>query len=613
MSAVVPFESLLEFGTGDGSGPLSRLMRDRALRCVFQPIVDMRDGSIYAHEALIRGPQAMPLHSPDDLFAAARREGLLLEFELACVAVALNRWADLRQPGRLFVNVSAKALVEAVRRRSLEAIVRDIGKLGLATRLLTFEITEHEHIFDVDRFIESVREVQVAGLSFALDDFGDGRSSLRLWSELAPDVVKIDKYFTGDISRHAKKLQTLRALMQIAEVFGTSLVAEGIETADDLRVIRDMGITWGQGYFTGRPEAMPRQSIEPVAAEVLANKRIAVMPALGSAASPGRLRELGVIYADPISASATNEQLVAIFDRHPEWPAIAIVDDVGTPLGLIERHQFLDRYARGYFKEVFGRKPALPFANLSPRLLERDREVRELVGILTSDDQRYLTEGFIITENGRYVGLGTADQLVRNVTESRIEAARHANPLTLLPGNIPITEHINRLLKSEGDFVVCYADLLNFKPFNDHFGYWHGDEMIKLVASTLLAHCDAQRDFIGHVGGDDFVLLFQDEAWEPRCRRITDQFNAAARTLYDDAARSAGGIQAEDRSGVTRFFPLTTLYFGVVCVSAGQFQQADRVASAAARAKQAAKVSGVDLVVHHGNDADSSFAPLALA
>jgi len=613
MSAVVPFDSLLKFGTGDGSGPLSRLMRDRALRCVFQPIVDMRDGSIYAHEALIRGPQAMPLHSPDDLFAAARREGLLLEFELACVAVALNRWSELRRPGRLFVNVSAKALVEAVRRRSLEALVRDIGKLGLVARLLTFEITEHEHVSDVDGFIDSVREVQVAGLSFALDDFGDGRSSLRLWSELAPDVVKIDKYFTREISCHAKKLQTLRALMQIAEVFGTSLVAEGIETADDLRVIRDIGITWGQGYYTGRPEPLPRESIEPAAARVLADKRVAVMPTMGSASSPGRLRELGVIYAEPILPTTTNEQLVAIFDKHPEWPAIAVVDDAGTPVALIERHQFLDRYARGYFKEVFGRKAALPFANSSPRLLERDRDVRELIGILTSDDQRYLTEGFIVTENGRYVGLGTADQLVRNVTESRIEAARHANPLTLLPGNIPITEHIHRLLKSDGEFVVCYADLLNFKPFNDHFGYWHGDEMIKLVASTLLAHCDAQRDFIGHVGGDDFVLLFQDDGWEERCRRITAEFNLAARVLYDDAARAAGGIQSEDRSGVTRFFPFTTLYFGVVCVSSGQFQHPDRVASAAARAKQAARVSGVDLVIHHGREADSTFAALSAA
>jgi hypothetical protein len=73
-------------------------------------------------------------------------------------------------------------------------------------------------------------------------------------------------------------------------------------------------------------------------------------------------------------------------------------------------------------------------------------------------------------------------------------------------GSIPISEHIERRIKSGADFVVCYADLNDFKPFNDRYGYWRGDEMIKLVAGTVLAHTDQQRDFVGHVGGDDFVL-----------------------------------------------------------------------------------------------------------
>lgn len=92
------FSSLLGPAARTGDGPLARLMRDGALRSVFQPIVNLGDGSIHAHEALIRGPQKMPLHSADALLRAARDEGLLLEFELACVAVALQGWADGR-PG----------------------------------------------------------------------------------------------------------------------------------------------------------------------------------------------------------------------------------------------------------------------------------------------------------------------------------------------------------------------------------------------------------------------------------------------------------------------------------------------------------------------------------
>lgn len=142
--------------------------------------------------------------------------------------------------------------------------------------------------------------------------------------------------------------------------------------------------------------------------------------------------------------------------------------------------------------------------------------MERLLGSLTSEDQAYLREGFIVTERSRYVGLGTGDRLVRAVTEARVEAARHANPLTFLPGNIPINLHIQRLLEGRAGFVACYADLNNFKVFNDHFGYWRGDEMIRLLARLTVAHADPYVDFVGHIGGDDFLILFQSSDWRER-------------------------------------------------------------------------------------------------
>ncbi len=220
-----------------------------------------------------------------------------------------------------------------------------------------------------------------------------------------------------------------------------------------------------------------------------------------------------------------------------------------------------------------------------------------MTAVLTSSDQRYLTDGFIVTEGGRYLGLGFGDQLVRVVTEARIEAARHANPLTFLPGNIPITEHIERLLASGGAFVACYGDLNDFKPYNDHYGYWRGDEMIRLVARTLVSHCDPRRDFVGHVGGDDFVVLFQSDDWLDRCERIVATFNDGARSLFDDDALARGGIEAEDRHGVMRFFKCTTLSIGAVPVRPGIFNRPEQVASAAAAAKHKAKLSSLGLAI----------------
>jgi EAL domain-containing protein (putative c-di-GMP-specific phosphodiesterase class I)/GGDEF domain-containing protein len=578
-----------------GGGALAGLIRSHALQPVFQPIVTLSDGAIYSHEALIRGPQNSPLHTPDALLAAAAREDLNFEFETACVAVTLAQWGKLSECGRLFVNISAEVLVQVIRRFGRDALLEMVKAYGVLPRMLVLEITEYERVADMDDLANVVREIRSVGVSLALDDFGDGRSSLRLWSQLKPEYVKIDKYFTKNISQNADKLKTIQALQQIAVIFDSALVAEGIETEAELRVVRDLGIRYGQGYFLGRPAGLPRETVEPGALDVMRDSRVSVFPELRRSA-PGALSRLAVLEAPPVNLSTTNEALGALFLSQPKLHAVAILDG-SRPIGIINRSHFMNEFSKLYYREVWGKKSCLVHANMAPRLVERNHNVDDLVGILTSDDQRYLTDGFIVTDNGRYIGLGTGEQLVRSVTETRIEAARHANPLTFLPGNIPISQHIERLLNNGAEFVACYADLNNFKPFNDQYGYWRGDEMIRLLARVAVAHCDPQRDFVGHVGGDDFIILYQSADWQLQCQRIISEFAGLAGALFDDAARQAGGIQAEDRYGVSRFFPLTTLSIGAVTVRGNEFTSAEQVASAAARAKHDAKTADTGLFV----------------
>lgn len=590
-------EGLRSHRVMNGKGPLARLMRDKALYPVFQPIASLRSGAIHAHEALIRGPQHTALHAPDALLAAAQRENLMLEFELFCVVAAIHGWSNFNDPGRLFVNISAAALVEAITTRKGSHDPFDfVRKVGVAPRMLVLELTEHERVTDMGALAEVAAEVRAAGIALALDDFGDGRSSLRLWSQIKPEIVKIDKYFTRNISSHAENLQTLQAIKQIAGIFGSELVAEGIETQEDLRVLRDLNIAYGQGYFLGRPAPAPRAEVEEAACLALKDRSVAIFPELERVSRGGHLRGLSVMPAPAASLQTSNDAMATIFMSHPDLHAAAVLDE-GRPVAIINRQQFMNDYAKLYFREVSGRKPCISLANRAPRLIELNHNIDDLIGILTSQDQRYLRDGFIVTDNGRYVGLGTGDQLVRSVTEARIESARHANPLTFLPGNIPISQHIERLLASGVDFVAAYADLNNFKPFNDHYGYWRGDEMIRLVAKLTVMHCDAQRDFVGHVGGDDFIILFQSVDWKNRCERIIEEFHTFALELYDAPARTAGGIQGEDRHGESRFFPCTTLSIGTVRISGGQFRKADEIATQAALAKHEAKKAGEGVFV----------------
>ena len=572
--------------------PLAEVIEAGLLYAVFQPIVSMEAVSLFAHEALIRGPIGTALHTPDALLKAAAAEGLSYELEYACVVVTLRTWGQLQAPGRIFINNSANALAQLFETKGPQSLLALLHSLKISPRMLVLEITEHERVADMDHLASLVQRIRSVGVALALDDFGDGRSSLRLWSQLRPEFVKIDKYFTKAISEHADKLKTLQALQQIASIFGTELVAEGIETAEDLRVLRDLGIPLGQGYFLGHPDRQPATYLDDRAQRVLREQQIAVLPELSRAVTTGYLRNMPLVDAPTVTAETSNDALAELFMATPELHAVAILEG-DRPAGIINRAHFMNQYSKLYYREVWGRKSCEVHTNRAPRLIERNHCVDELIGILTSQDQRYLTDGFIVVDNGRYIGLGTGDQLVRSVTETRIEAARHANPLTFLPGNIPISQHMDRLLKKQVRFVACYADLNHFKPFNDYYGYWQGDEMIRLVARIALEQCDPQFDFLGHVGGDDFILLFQSADWRERCERLVESFNQRSQNLFDAEARTAGGIVAEDRDGVERFFPCTTLSVGAVVIDAGRYTRAEDVANLAARAKHDAKLAGL--------------------
>lgn len=577
--------------TLDRPAPLrvQTLINEDLLSTMFQPVVQLDSGLIFGYEALVRGPVGSALEYPDALFAAGRREGLTVELEMRCALQALKDWRGQKLAGKLLINMSAAALASAVAQDQGQGGLSLCETLGLRATDIVIELTEHERVADIDSLRCAISYLRRQGVSIALDDFGDGRSSLRLWSELQPDLVKIDKYFTHDLPAHAEKLQTFRALLQLAETFGAQLVAEGIENAEELRVLRDLGVAYGQGWFLGRPSREGQREILTAARDVLASNDIAVLPELRRASSNGVTAERLMMEAVSVDEETTHEQLLRLFNEHEQLHAVAVLNARQQPVALVDRSQFINRWAKPFFNDLYGRRACTLFANPTPLIVDADTGIEALTTVLTSADQRYLREGFIITRAGRYLGLGTGEQLVRSVTEARIEAARHANPLTFLPGNIPISQHIGRLISSGREFVAAYADLNHFKPFNDEYGYWRGDEMIRLVARVASAHCDSQRDFLGHVGGDDFVILFQSDDWEHRCEQIVERFNDLARNLFDAAALEAGGIMAEDRHGDLRFHPCTTLSIGAVRIRPGSLQRAEDVATAAATAKRHAK------------------------
>lgn len=579
----------------DTEDMLGRIMRFRLLRPVFQPLFNTEDCSIYGFEGLIRGPEGSPLHSPLELFAAAERRGMRTELEMMAARATISEFGARRLPGYLFLNMSCNALMALAghSERALDTIARST----LSPASLVIELTEHDHVADPEALVNLLKPFRDAGIRFALDDFGHGHSNLRLWMDLRPHLVKIDRFFIDGLAGNGDKFEIIRLLKRLGDMFNTMLVAEGIEEESDLAVVKDIGIPVVQGFLLGRPAADPARCPAEAARDVLLSTKIAVQPQSGQ--PPERCSLVGeiVVPVPPVPAELPNDQLARLFAQHPDYHAVAVVTDE-KPLGLINRRRFMDQFAQQYYRELFGRKSCTTFMQSAPLVVDQRTPLESLQSILTGADQRYLLDGFIVTDNNRYVGLGTGESLVRAVTELRIEAARYANPLTALPGNIPITLHLNRLISGHKSFVVCYADLNNFKPFNDQYGYWRGDLVIRLIANILTRHAHPQIDFVGHVGGDDFVVVFQGSDWKERCLQIISEFNTGVREHFSRADNEQNGFWGEDRKGQRCFFPMTSLSIGAVTARPGEFSTSEEVASAAAAAKRKAKQTGIGFCVN---------------
>ena len=443
---------------------LRQLLDSNELQAWFQQVLDLQSGSIVGYEGLIRGPSDSPLHSPVRLFGEAERLGLADEAEAVARLCVIKRFAELSLPGKLFLNVSPTSLTHPDLRNGKTAQM--IRSVGLTPQQVVIELTENKPFFDVDGIMDALRHFREAGFSIAIDDLGAGFSSLRLWSELLPEIVKLDMHFVQGAHRDSVKYNFLRAIQDIASRCGTQIVAEGIETEEDLLAVRKLGMRYGQGYLIARPAALPALSVPTRVRTLLGAARMQLLPEESPLSRRHVTVEKLLTPATPVESMVSNEVIFERFEKHPQELAIPVVSE-GRPVGLINRHQFIDRFARQYGREIFGRKSCLQFADCAPLIVDKNMIIHNLSRTLIDAESRHLSEGFIITDEGRYIGYGTGQDLVREITQMQIEAARYANPLTLLPGNVPIDEHILRLMNAGMRFAVCHCDLDSFKPFND--------------------------------------------------------------------------------------------------------------------------------------------------
>jgi diguanylate cyclase (GGDEF)-like protein len=234
---------------------IKRVATIGALRAVFQPIYDLRNGQPRGYEGLVRPQPGSGFADPGELFKAAEAVGRTVELDLACLTTTISAFAELQLPGSLTLNLSPRTL--EADDFSVHGVVALLQRHGIDPGRVVLELTEREAVEDMERLTRAVTACRAAGMRLAADDVGAGNAGLRLLSQLKFDIVKIDLSLVQGGAVRATSQEVVRTLKDLADRWGALVIAEGIETPEQLAFVRSLGIRAGQGYLLGRPAEQP--------------------------------------------------------------------------------------------------------------------------------------------------------------------------------------------------------------------------------------------------------------------------------------------------------------------------------------------------------------------
>ncbi len=232
------------------SDVITHLLAGGPLTSVFQPIVDLVDGSVLGYEALARPEGFAALDSVEAVFEAARTSGHIRDLDWICRRRALEDAKRLPDGTALFLNISAAALLDRI--HGVDQLLLLLQAVGRAPRTVVLEITEHEHIRDYERLGTVLALYRAEGIRFALDDVGEGHSTLELLAASASEFLKLGRSLTMTSSRMGSKA-AMHATMAFAQVSGALLIAEGVENEFVADLMKAAGIQYGQGFGLGKP------------------------------------------------------------------------------------------------------------------------------------------------------------------------------------------------------------------------------------------------------------------------------------------------------------------------------------------------------------------------
>ena len=615
---------------GDSFQYFSATMNVKALERLNQPKYAQNGKELTGMEALVRWRRGDEVIPPDRFIPVAEENGMIVRLGewVLREACRQNRvWQSAGfAPLQVSVNVSARQLRDNDFADKVERVLRETG---LAPALLELEITESAIMSISDDIVLKLLRLKQLGVSISIDDFGTGYSSLSYLKHLPVDKIKIDRSFVMDIVSDPDDAAIVEAIISIAHALDLCVIAEGVESKGQLDFLVSRKCTEFQGYYFSKPltaelfgdllrirqtslwgypsagSAEQRKPI-PLREFALARAPLYLVEGKGEAPAPSEPMMEVALAIPPVSPQDRIINVLSRFQLDMELKLLPVVDGE-VIVGIVNRSTFLEEHIigrHGFGAHINHSKKIRDLMEPVDLTFDVATPVEEAAKMLQSMLGTLRIDNICVTRNGAYAGVIDVNRFIKAMTDIQILLAKGANPLTGLPGNTSIERDICARLESGVPFDIAYLDIDNFKPFNDHYGFQKGDEVIKRLAEIMAASAGAsplaEATFCGHIGGDDFILITETLQAERLSAQIIAAFERERPAFHGQRDLASGGYRAFNRKGELESFPLISLSVGIVNTSLSLVGSYAKLASLSTEVKKAAKKKNGSSIVVEG-------------
>lgn len=544
------------------------------LGVVYQPIMDLRSGEVLGWESLARGPGGSHFRSPSVLFDFAEEAGFLFSLEKVCREQAIRNLGELSPGQKLFLNIHPRTLTDT--HFSPGETLRLLEKYGLGPHNVVFEITERHSIAEFTLFHRTLEHYRKQGYLVAIDDVGTGYSGLSTIAELRPEFIKVDMSFIRGIDTNPVKRALLETLVAFVDKIGCGIIAEGIETETEMSSIMSMGVHYGQGYYLARPN-LPK----PLPSLVIPDHIVFKTRQQGEWKCSIPVSELAEP-AHQMSPAIEVKEVKRILETSEPISGVVVVEQQ-CPVGLLMSHHLDRQLGTHYGMALYYRRSISHVMDASPLIVEGNTPVEVVAKMAMKRETFKIYDHIIVTQNGQFLGVVSVQKMLDTLARVQVEMAKGANPLTGLPGNLAIEEEMGRRCRTGALTSLIYIDLDHFKVYNDHYGFKDGDKVLLLLSRILtraVKRHGIPEDFIGHVGGDDFVLITHPERSDRLALSVVRCFKRLIQQCYCVEDRARGFTRGKDRNGKEGEFPLVSVSLAIVdCYGSCDFEQVERRAA----------------------------------